>query len=491
MFILFDVTCVAFLLSLILTPLIRNLSNRLGFVDLPDGNRKSHPISIPRVGGLAVALAYGLSLIFVYFAPYRNVTIDLPRGLSGALSLAPAVGVILLTGLIDDIRGLKPLQKLAAEVLAALLAYSAGFRIDSVLWLPIGEWVSLPITVLWLIGCTNALNLIDGMDGLAAGVGVFATLTSFVAALIHGSLELAFVTAPLVGALMGFLRYNFNPASIFLGDSGSLFIGFLLGCFGTLWGQKSATTVGMTAPLIALALPLLDTTLAIVRRLLRGQPIFAGDRGHIHHRLLDQGLTPRKAALVLYSFCGLAAVMSLLQDVANNQYRGLIVILFAASAWMGVQHLGYAEFGITSKFVLRGSFRRMVDSQMSMQQFERTLHKTQTPEEAWGVIRAGMEKFGIDGVRLRIGDHDFDSVPALDGDKCWQVRVPLTDGQFLNLYYAPESDVQPVVLAYLPKVLAHFLATRFTGASINAEPAAVVPQNNLSIPSESLENKIA
>ena len=170
------------------------------------------------------------------------------------------------------------------------------------------------------------------MDGLAAGVGVFATLTSFVAALIHGSLDLAFVTAPLVGALLGFLRYNFNPASIFLGDSGSLLIGFLLGCFGMMWGQKSATAIGMTAPLIALAIPFLDTGLAIARRYLRAQPIFAPDRSHIHHRLLDQGLTPRRTAVMLYGICGLCAVLAILQDVAYRGYGGLVIIIFSARA---------------------------------------------------------------------------------------------------------------------------------------------------------------
>ena len=223
-----------------------------------------------------MALAYILSLIFIVLAPYRDLDFDIPNALAAALRLAPATAIVLLTGIVDDIRGLRPWQKLAAECVAAVLAYWGGFGVYILRGQPLSDWFSLPVTVLWLVGCTNALNLIDGMDGLAAGVGVFATLTTFVAALVHGNLELALVTAPLAGALIGFLRYNFNPASIFLGDSGSLFIGFLLGCFGTMWGQKSATALGMTAPMIALAMPLLDTLLAIGRRLLRGQPIFLG-----------------------------------------------------------------------------------------------------------------------------------------------------------------------------------------------------------------------
>src|ERR1700736_4974876 len=148
-------------------------------------------------------------------------------------------------------------------------------------------------------------------------------------------------------ALLGFLRYNFNPATIFLGDSGSLLIGFLLGCYGVLWSEKSATILGMTAPMMALAIPLLDTSLAIVRRFLRQQPIFTGDRGHIHHRLLDRGFTPRKVVLTLYAACGIFATLSLLTVWAPNV--GIVIVLFCACTWIGIQHLGYLEFGVAGR----------------------------------------------------------------------------------------------------------------------------------------------
>src|ERR1019366_2648844 len=400
MLVLFDVSCLAFLFALILTPLVRNAANRMGLVDKPDAERKFHLGSVPRVGGVSVALAYALAMGFIYVAPYRNVPFDIPGSISAALKLAPAAIVILLIGLADDIRGLRPWQKLLGEVAAAVLAYEAGFGIHVFRGQPISDWLSPIVTVVWLVGCTNALNLIDGIDGLAAGVGVFAALTTFVAALIHGSLELALVTAPLAGALIGFLRYNFNPASIFLGDSGSLFIGFLLGCFGTLWSQKSATALGMMAPLIALAMPLLDTVLTIGRRLLRRQSLFTGDRAHIHHRLLDHGLTPRRVALVLYGACGLAAAFSLLQDVVHNQFGGLIIVLFCGAAWIGVQHLGYAEFGIAGRLVLGGSFRGLVNTQLHLQQFERSLYQADNLDEAWALIVAGARDFGLFGVQF-------------------------------------------------------------------------------------------
>ena len=234
MLVLFDISCLAFLFALFLTPLVRNAATRMGLVDKPDATRKFHLGPVPRVGGVSVALAYALAMGFIYVAPYRNVPFDIPGSISAALKLAPAAIVILLIGLADDIRGLRPWQKLLGEVAAATLAYEAGFGIYVFRGQPISDWLSPIVTVLWLVGCSNALNLIDGIDGLAAGVGVFAALTAFVAALLHNSLALALVTAPLIGALLGFLRYNFNPASIFLGDSGSLLIGFLLGCFGAM-----------------------------------------------------------------------------------------------------------------------------------------------------------------------------------------------------------------------------------------------------------------
>src|SRR5581483_11066131 len=165
---------------------------------------------------------------------------------------------------------------------------------------PVLDWVGIPLTVVWLLGCTTAITLIDGVDGLAAGGGQFATITTTAIALVQHNPQLAFATVPLAGALLAFLRYNFSRATVFLGDCGSLLIGFLLGCYGTVWSYKSATLVGMTAPLIVLAIPLLDTTLAVGRRLLLGKPVFGADRGHIHHRLLDRGLTPRGVAIALY-----------------------------------------------------------------------------------------------------------------------------------------------------------------------------------------------
>jgi UDP-GlcNAc:undecaprenyl-phosphate GlcNAc-1-phosphate transferase len=160
---------------------------------------------------------------------------------------------------------------------------------------------------------------------------------------------------PVVGALLGFLRYNFNPASIFLGDCGSLTLGFLLGCYGTVWSEKSTTLLGLTAPLLVLAVPLLDVGLAILRRFISGQPIFAADRAHIHHKLLSKGLTPRRLVLVIYGICGMCATASLLLTVSQNRNRDFVIVLVCLASWLGIQHLGYNEFSAAGRAVVGDS----------------------------------------------------------------------------------------------------------------------------------------
>ncbi len=461
MLILFDITAVAFLLSLLLTPVVREWALRLGLVDEPDSARKRHHRPIPRVGGIAVAIAYVAGLALIAIAPYRVLTIDLGRGIAASLALAPAALLIFAVGLADDLLNLRPWQKLIGQVAAALWAHSAGFGVHAFRGEPLSDWVSIPLSVLWLVGCTNALNLIDGMDGLASGVGVFATMTCLVAALVHGSVELAIVTAPLVGALLGFLRYNFNPASIFLGDCGSLLIGFLLGCYGATWSNKAATVLGMTAPLLALAMPLLDTGLAVVRRFLRGQPIMSADRAHIHHRLLDQGLTPRRAALVLYAFCGLGALFAILQDLSNDQFGGLIVILFCGGAWLGLQHLGYSEFGVTSRLIFRGAFRKMVGAQLRLQQLERDLDNAASFEDVWKLLVDQGREMGWVGLKLRLGEIFLESEPELrDQAGLWQMRLPLPPDGFLNLLYDARLSAHPLMFASFPEIAERCLRSR-------------------------------
>src|SRR5712692_312642 len=252
-------------ICLLLTPLCRDIFLRAGLLDQPDHVRKTHAKAIPRIGGIPIAIAYVGSFGLLLVSPFHSGSV-LEQYLPLVWKLLPAVGLIFATGLIDDLIGLKSWQKLLGQVAAALCAYWGGVQVPGIAGHLTHTVLSLPLTVAWLVICANAFNLIDGVDGLATGLGLFATLTMLVAGLVQNNAPLALATAPLAGALLGFLRYNFNPASIFLGDCGSLSIGFLLGCYGVIWSQKSATMLGMTAPLMALSIPLLDTCLAVGRR---------------------------------------------------------------------------------------------------------------------------------------------------------------------------------------------------------------------------------
>jgi len=478
MLILLDLAGLAFLFSIVMTPYIRDAARRLGMVDHPDQRRKLHAEPIPRVGGIVIALGYLVSFSFVLIAPYRNVGFNIPTVVPRALTLMPAAGLIFLIGLWDDLAGLRPWQKLVGQVVAAGLAMTAGVRINFLQWHELSFWLSIPITIVWLVGCANAFNLIDGLDGLAAGVGLFASLTTLVAALLHDNLHLALVTAPLVGCLLGFLIYNFNPASVFLGDSGSLLIGFLLGCYGIMWSQKSATFLGLTAPMMAMAIPLLDVALSVVRRFLRNQPIFGADRGHIHHRLLARGLTPRRAALCLYMICAAGAALSLLQDRAHSRVGGVIILLFCTGAWIGVQHLGYAEFGVARRMIVKGTLRSFIDLQLRIHEFERVLGQCSNIEDCRTAILAASQEFGFSAVRMNlaglISERRYQPQPAI----IWQMRVELPDAQYVNFYGDFQSAIHPGLLAGFAQTIERKLRNQIVVTPPEGSPPHIMPDTD-------------
>jgi UDP-GlcNAc:undecaprenyl-phosphate GlcNAc-1-phosphate transferase len=429
----------SFLFAVILTPLCRNLLRRWGMVDRPDQDRKRHPVPVATMGGIPIVIAYlasfGVLLLTGLKAPVG------PDSLPFALRLIPAAALIFLAGLLDDRFRLQPFQKMLAQILAGGWAFWAGVRITGLTGQHFPGWLSLPVTVFWLILCTNAFNLIDGVDGLATGVGLFATATMLVAALLQHNLLLAIATLPLLGALLGFLRYNFNPATIFLGDSGSLFIGFLLGCFGVIWSQKSATMLAMTAPLMALSIPIIDLCLSVIRRFLRREPVMRGDRGHIHHRLLDRGLSARKAVLILYGLCGVAAVLSLFQSVGSNHISAAIIVIFCAIAWIGIQNLGYAEFSQARRLILAGGFRQALNSSLELRAFDQALTEAQTREQRWAVLRDALKKFGLVEIDWFVeGKKYHDALWNSTGQDCWSLRIPLTDGDYLNFTRVANMD---------------------------------------------------
>jgi UDP-GlcNAc:undecaprenyl-phosphate GlcNAc-1-phosphate transferase len=438
----------SFCVALALTPLCRNLAIRCGLVDQPDQIRKFHVGSIPRIGGISIFIAYLVSFGILLHLPFQLS--DMVRSHFDVVrSLFPAATIVFFTGLLDDLLGLKAWQKFAGQLAASAVAIGAGVQITGIVWHKLPSWCAIPITVLWLIGCTNAFNLIDGVDGLAAGVGLLATMTTLIAALLERNFGLAIATVPLAGALLGILRFNFNPASIFLGDSGSLFIGFLLGCYGVLWSQKSATILGMTSPLIALSIPLLDTGLAIVRRFLRCQPIFGADHGHIHHKLLARGLTPRRVAVIVYIICGLCAALSLLQSFAHERFGGPIIILFCAGAWIGVQHLGYEEFEMARRLVLAGNFRRQLNAELQLSMFRDHLAAAVTPDQCWEILRHSYSDFGFNEIRLKLGARLYShTTNGHHVTNTWTIRIRLSKGAYLNLSREFDTESPPIVARY-------------------------------------------
>jgi UDP-GlcNAc:undecaprenyl-phosphate/decaprenyl-phosphate GlcNAc-1-phosphate transferase len=419
---------VSWLLSSCLTPLVLAFARRFGIVDRPDDARKFHKGLIPRLGGIAVTAAYLISVQFLRF-PFSTSEAGAWNAITLLKQLYPGLLLIFFVGLYDDLYGLKPIYKLLVQVIAALTVYSLGVRVMVVDNQVTGPWWSLIITLLWLVVCTNAINLIDGLDGLATGVGICASAVTMIAALRHGNTSLALVTVPLVGGLVGFLRYNFSPAKIFLGDCGSLTIGFLLGCYGIEWGQKSATLVGMVAPVLALSVPLLDTCVSILRRFLGGRPVFSGDRGHIHHRLLDRGLTPARVALFLYVACTGCAIAAACMEV--SAFRLVTLLVFGTFTVLGIRYLDYAEFSAATRVLRRGAVLRLVQTEMLLEGFERAFEAARSPEECWLVLKRFYVKFGFCSINCSIaGTSHSDSVET--NKSILSLRIQLSDNDYVE-----------------------------------------------------------
>ncbi len=447
MFLILTLGILAVLMALVMTPIVRDGIGRF-FLDHPDGSRKKHTTAVPRVGGIAIVLAYVATFAIAFSLPF-SYTHVLHKALPDILAMCLVGSIVFLTGVVDDLVGLTAWQKLIGIGGASALAYFAGIRVDIQMLHGLPAWPGLGfvLTVIWLVGCTNAFNLIDGMDGLASGVGLVATVTILIAALTQGNLPLALATMPLAGCLLGFLRYNFNRASVFLGDSGSLLIGFLLGCFGALWSEKSVTLVALTAPLLALSIPLLDVLLSISRRYLRNRPIFQADRGHIHHKLLERGLSPRNAVLTIYGFCSLVAILSLLASVLHSQFSGLIVIVFCGAACLGIRHLEYAEFTTAGRMFLQGRFRRVIDSESRMLDFDKDLQRATGVQECWAKVLAGSREFQFQGVRMNLDGQVFENFCTPLSKRLWEVRIPLPDDQYVDFFRDFETETSPLILS--------------------------------------------
>jgi UDP-GlcNAc:undecaprenyl-phosphate GlcNAc-1-phosphate transferase len=333
---------VAFGTTALTTPIVRRFAIDYGWVDRPDGQRKLHADVVPAIGGIAIALGFGIGLSYLYavrgLLPF-DVVFPTPALWAGALA-------IVASGFYDDTRGLGFKGKLAVQALVAYALLHAGYRVDVAGWPLVGDdpyaqaLVSIPVTLLWIVGVINAVNLLDGLDGLAAGVSLIAFAALGLIFGLHGEIGLVMIALIITGALAGFLLFNFNPASIFMGDSGSLFLGYLLATYSLAGTGHANPMMALVVPAMVLGLPLVDTALSMARRLVERRAIFAPDRDHIHHRL-TRTLSDRNAVLVLYvvalAFGSAAVALSLLPVLL-----GLVVIVgVVVGTGFGLNRLKY------------------------------------------------------------------------------------------------------------------------------------------------------
>ena len=447
MYALLALGIISFLLCFALTPVLRDAFIRRGLVDLPDGGRKAHLRAVPRMGGLPIVLSCAIAFLLLYLLHGRRVYIQHDQVLKGVL---PAAGVMFLVGFLDDILTLRPAQKLAGQLVAASLAVGLGVRLD-LHHLP--AVVCIILSVLWLICCTNAVNLIDGMDGLATGVSLLATLAVLGVALIYGHLGLALVTAPLAGALLAFLRYNFSPATVFLGDCGSLTIGFLLGCFALVWSQQAQSAMGLAAPLMALALPLTDVGLAIGRRFLRNDPIMQGDRKHIHHRVQALGFSPRNTALILYGVCCAFASLAVLATVSNKALPFLALLLVLVA--LGVSRLGYTEFiAVAREMLTIRTIRSAIRGTICVEDFYLALQTADSIEACWEVLRTACRDLNFMSAELEINGHVYREqfFECERGDASFGFELPLGESSTLYLKRVSEEKAPRITMNVLHRL---------------------------------------
>jgi UDP-GlcNAc:undecaprenyl-phosphate/decaprenyl-phosphate GlcNAc-1-phosphate transferase len=317
--------------------------------------------------------------------------------------------LIFLVGLYDDFHVLGPYVKFGAQILAACFLYLGGLGIHQFgLFFRdtnLASLIGLPLTIVWVLLITNAFNLIDGLDGLAAGAALFSTMVLFVLSLIDRNDLVSFLAVALAGAIVGFLRFNFHPASIFLGDSGSQFIGFLLSALALTGSQKAPTMVTVAIPVVCFGLPILDVTMAVLRRFLNGRPLFEGDHEHIHHRLLKRGCSQRHAVLILYAACAFFGLLSLglLHGEGNT---ALVLVILGIGICVGIPQLRYLEFKEMGRVLERtASQKRIIANNLHIRRAVESLHTCEDVSELSSILVGALQPSGFDGFRLKVLSH--------------------------------------------------------------------------------------
>ncbi|BDC50564.1 hypothetical protein F183_A28800 [Bryobacterales bacterium F-183] len=427
---------------LCLTPFLSHQFLPLGLLDYPDGNRKTHSLPVPRIGGILIMLAVLLSLSAgrMFAEPGTLAASALAR----IPWLLPGVAAVFLGGLLDDLYDLRPLHKLGFQVLGACLLYAADVRIHSLAGVVLPEWVSFAATMVWQLGMINALNVVDGLDGLAGGLTLIAIATICVAAWSSGRYELAALSFPIAGALIGFLIFNSHPATIFLGDCGSQLLGLILGCLGILWVDRAPTLLAASIPLLAFYLPLFDLAIATSRRFIRGKSIFSGDRRHIHHRIRDLGFSPRRTVYAMYLLSAAGSVAALVELLTPA--RGLAIVVFLLGLSLLVHLLGYAEFGLAARVWFGAVGRRVVDWGTHFSMLDQALDKTRNTDEIWEVLQRDAPALGLTPTRMCLDGKSYER-PASAPSHSFEMHVHLCADQYVTFAQRSSDPFAPVCVS--------------------------------------------
>jgi UDP-GlcNAc:undecaprenyl-phosphate GlcNAc-1-phosphate transferase len=471
---------VIFLLSLILsfslTPLVGWLAQRFGVLDKPC-ERKIHAQALPTAGGIAIYLAFYVPFVCALF--YSNRLLNEIFLESSLLWLAVGSTVVFALGLIDDIYWLTPKVKLAFQGIAALLAYAGGVRIVR-LEIPFFSdvslgWMSLPATLFWFVLVINAINLIDGLDGLAAGVSLFVSLVLLVLSVMGERYVVASGLAAVAGASLGFLCFNFNPASIFMGDGGSYFLGFMLAGLSILGSMKSQATVAILIPIIALGVPLMDAFIAPIRRVVLGKGPFQADTSHIHHKLLKMGLNQRRAVLWMYGVTILFGVTALIFVQIRDERGGFLLLILGLALVFGVGKLGYLRHLAVDRMM--GYFNDVTD-EMGLKKERRTFLNRQIAvseardiDEMWDSVIEALETLKIDHAEIQLssvclgvetnGHHTWSAYEIQESlNECEQnilsIALPLvTDQKSYGMLYLKKNLKRDSLSHYTLKRIEH------------------------------------
>ncbi|HET9407713.1 MAG TPA: MraY family glycosyltransferase [Candidatus Sulfotelmatobacter sp.] len=419
------------LLAFILTRYVRDFANARGWVAIPSQERHLHSRPLPRLGGVAIFISFLLCTGAAYALGLKSANSGAVLPGKTLLTILVPASLVFLLGVYDDIRGVGPYVKFAAQALAAGMLFAGGLRIVNIPVL-FGDhqlpWiVELACTILWVLAITNAFNLIDGLDGLAAGSALFSTLVAFVVALLNGPTLVTVMTIALAGAIIGFLRYNFNPATIFLGDSGSLFIGFVLSALALEGAQKAPTIVAVAIPVVSFGLPILETAISILRRLISGRPVFTADREHIHHKLLQHGMTHRQVVILLYGVSAIFALLSLFLLWPTGSSLGLVLAVLGIGIWIGVQHLGYLEFGELARVAQRTLDQRQIFiNNLAIRRATEELKASRSLDQVRSILLAAFATNDFDGFEMKVELFPGDAAASTWKPRSGEMRISWT-----------------------------------------------------------------